>query len=54
MIRDACNDIATSYAHDQVMWCSIQITLSLGANFLSGINMFKHPKITTKYHKIQT
>jgi hypothetical protein len=26
------------------MWCSTQITSSLGANFLSGINMFDIPK----------
>jgi hypothetical protein len=52
--EDECNDIATSWAQNQVMWCSIQITSSLGANFLSGINMFKHPYETTKCHKVKT
>jgi hypothetical protein len=41
--EDECNDIATTWAQNQVMWRSIQITSSLGANFLSGINMFEKP-----------
>jgi hypothetical protein len=36
------------------MWCSIQITSNLGANFLSGIDMFKHSQETTKYPKVKT
>jgi hypothetical protein len=41
--EDERDDIATSWAQNQVMWRSIQITSSLGENFLSIINMFEHP-----------
>jgi hypothetical protein len=46
-----CNIISTK---DQAIWCSIQITLSLGAKLLSGINMLNIPYTNIKHHQVQT